>query len=387
MIIETTLVQAMAAVAASRTGFREEAIALEVIERMVSSMLARGVSASELLHRVLARDPEIVPALERAVAVGETYFFRQPEHFHFVASEIVPARRGRLRAWCAGCSTGEEAYALAATLLIAAPELEIFVLGSDLLHDNIAVARSGRYHPRALRNRPPLYPIAQRMGDDALVIDERTRAVTRFEAHNLLEPIPAEWGSFDVVLCRNVLVYFTEEARAIALAHLMAALADDGVLLFSPLDLPSQPPSLVGFGGPDIQAYRRARARPRSEKKLIELIDQGPPLIARGGPHEDDTVELHLRALAELDAGELRKAAALLGELVTRAPGYLPGLVEQALLHMRRGERASAMALMREVRRRTSELDPDTTIAGPEPLPARFYAATARAFLDRQERA
>ena len=379
MIIETTLVQAMAAVAASRTGFREEAIAIDVIERMVSGLLARGVSASELLSRVLARDPEIVPALERAVAVGETYFFRQPEHFQFVASELVPGRSGRVRAWCAGCSTGEEAYSLAATLLVAAPRAEISVLGSDLLHDHIALARSGRYHARALRSRAPLYPIAQRVGDH-LVIDERTRAVTRFEAHNLLEPAPAEWGSFDIILCRNVLVYFTEEARATALGHLTAALADDGVLLFSPLDLPEAPPSLARFGGPDIQAFRRARGRPRSAR----LVDRSPPLIVRGEPPKDDTVELHLQALAELDAGELRKAAALLGELVARAPAYLPGLVEQALLHMRRGERAPAMALMREVRRRTSELDPDATIAGPEPLPARFYAATARAFLERQ---
>jgi chemotaxis methyl-accepting protein methylase len=378
------LVQAMALLAASRTGFRLEAIALDVIQRTVRELLARGVSPAELLERVMARDPEIVPALERAVAVGETYFFRQPQHFELVAREVAARRPPAVvRAWSAGCATGEEAYSLAATLFDAAPSADASVLGTDLVAEHVATARSASYDRRSLRGRAPMYRLGPPSDGETVGIDERLRAVTRFEPHNLLEPLPEAYGRFDVVLCRNVLVYFTPAAQRAAVAHLTAALAEGGIVLFGPLDLVEPPAGLVPVGPPELQAWRRpwapepiAAARARTPGALPRLRRAGR------GPH-DTAVSLHVRALERLDAGELRGAAALLDELVRREPEYVPGLVERALVHMRHGERAPALRLMREVLHRTAELDLDATLPGPEPLPVRFYVAAAQVFLER----
>ena len=90
---------------------------------------------------------------------------------------------------------------------------------------------------------------------------------------------------------------------------------------------------------------------------------------------------LHLRALLLVERGELGRAAAVLGELVSAAPDYVPGLLERALLHARKGERAAAGALMREILRRTDGLPLDAALAAPEPLPVRFFRESAEAWL------
>jgi chemotaxis protein methyltransferase CheR len=94
-----------------------------------------------------------------------------------------------------------------------------------------------------------------------------------------------------------------------------------------------------------------------------------------------EPIALHLRALVLVERGEHLAAARALAELVQKAPDYLPGLLERALLHVRLGERTGATRLMREVLRRAAALDEDEGIVGPETLPARFFVQSAEAFL------
>src|SRR5204863_44062 len=174
------------------------------------------------------RDPEAI-SRER-LSIGETFFFRHPEQFAFIGRTMVPewiaARKQRINVWSAGCATGEEAYSLAACLLDLVPRhVEVSILATDLLERNLASAREGVYGAWSRRpSGPMLHPILEEKSSDSRMrIAPRLRGPVRFAQHNLLEPQNA--GSFDLILCRNVLVYFSPESARKAVGHLVSALA------------------------------------------------------------------------------------------------------------------------------------------------------------------
>jgi chemotaxis protein methyltransferase CheR len=370
--------------AARWTGFSRDAILPDAIRRAAHSLSA---SPEELLTRSAAHDPELVHALCQAVSVGETFFFRHPEQFRWVAGEWVPellaAKRSGVRAWSAGCATGEEAYSIAACLLESMPpESAVEVLGTDLLERNVAVAREGIYGAWSRRpSGPQLHALFREQPGSKVRIEDRVRQVTRFQLHNLLERAPD--GSFDLVLCRNVLVYFSPEAVRVAVQHLVDALAPGGAVLFGPMDLPEAPRGLVLAGAPELQIYRRAGAAPQKKARSAPLKDMPvpPALPARPRTPPPEPVALHLRALVHIERGEKSVAQRALADLCAQVPDYVPGILERALLHVRQGERAAAAQLMREVLRRTERLPLDEELPGPEPLPVRFYRESAATFL------
>jgi chemotaxis methyl-accepting protein methylase len=334
--------------------------------------------------RARDNDPDVVHSLRQAVSVGETYFFRQPEHFVYLNAAIAAGfSAGRFTAWSAGCATGEEAYSLAAMLLGSVPPgAQVDVLGTDLLERNLEVARAGVYGAWSQRaSGPILHPLFRSLGGGRAAVLEHVRAVTRFELHNLLDPPPA--GAFDLVVCRNVLVYFEPAAAARTVAHLAAAVAPGGALVFGALDLPSPPPGFRREGPAELQIFRRAPLARITPTSLAKLQAQQAPPPPRP-PRAEGAVATHLRALLLLERGQSAAADALLAELSAGAPDYLPGLLERALLHVRAGRKRLAAALMREVLRRAEALPPDVDLDGPERLPARFFSATAHAFLERE---
>jgi chemotaxis protein methyltransferase CheR len=368
--------------AARWTGFSRDAILPDAIRRAAHSL---GAAPEELMERSAAHDPEVVHALCQAVSVGETFFFRHPDQFRWVAGEFIPellaGKRASVRAWSAGCATGEEAYSIAACLLESMPrEASVEVLGTDLLERNVSAARKGVYGAWSRRpSGPQLHPLYCEEPGGKARIEERVRQVTRFELHNLLDRAPS--GPFDLVLCRNVLVYFSPEAVRAAVHHLVEALAPGGAVLFGPMDLPETPRGLVLTGPPEMQIYRRPGpqqplARPRATKE-----EPPPPAPHRPRTPPPEPVALHLRALVHIERGEKAVAQRALADLCAQVPDYVPGILERALLHVRQGQRAAAAQLMREVLRRTERLPLDEELPGPEPLPVRFYRESAATFL------
>ena len=369
--------------AARWTGFSRDAILPDAIRRAAHSLDA---SPEELLARSAAHDPELVHALCQAVSVGETFFFRHPEQFRWVASEWIPellaTKRAGVRAWSAGCATGEEPYSIAACLLDAMPPASsVEVLGTDLLERNVAVAREGVYGAWSRRpSGPQLHALFREQPGSKVRIEDRVRQVTRFQLHNLLERAPT--GPFDLVFCRNVLVYFSPEAVRVAVQHLLEALAPGGAVLFGPMDLPEAPRGLALAGAPELQIYRRAEgAPPKRARAPLKEMPVPPPLPARPRTPPPEPVALHLRALVHIERGEKAVAQRALADLCAQVPDYVPGILERALLHVRQGERAAAAQLMREVLRRTERLPLDEELPGPEPLPVRFYRESAATFL------
>jgi chemotaxis protein methyltransferase CheR len=391
------MVRELTLCASALTGFSDEAILPEAIRRAAAQLL-RSMTPSELLARASSGDHDVAHALCQAVSVGETYFFRHPEHFLFVAQTLVPqlvARKAqRVFAWSAGCATGEEPYSIAACLLDSLPigcEMTVEVLGTDLLSRNLAVAREGNYGSWSRRPAGPLLHTAFRAvpGQEGRVqVDARVRETTRFAEHNLLDPM-AE-GPFDLIFCRNVLVYFAPDAARRTLAHIAGALAPGGIAIFGSMDATLPPPGLDPVGASEEQIFRKPDpARDQKPRPAAAAPAPAPlpvsPLPART-PRPPEPVALHLRALVHIERGEKAVAEKALQELSKAVPDYVPGILERALLHGRAGERGQATALMREVLRRVEKLPDDDLISGPEPLPVRFYRESAQTFLRGAER-
>ncbi|MFL6278105.1 MAG: CheR family methyltransferase [Blastocatellia bacterium] len=177
------------------------------------------------------------------VAVHETYFFREQRQLQAFAERIVPElarQRDPARIWSAGCSTGEEAYTIA--MLLAERGLledgRIELLATDLSRRVIESARQGIYGPSSFRTTEPAYQqqYFQDAGRGFWQAADGLRAAVQFEQANLIAPDasriqPVDSGGFDVVFCRNVLMYFDEAAARQTLELIYSLLKDGGYLL------------------------------------------------------------------------------------------------------------------------------------------------------------
>ena len=198
-----------------------------------------GFEPTELIPRVLAGDPRSVAALVENAVIGETYFLRHPEQFaalrRLVFEPADPA--APLRIWSAGCASGEEAYSLAMTLLdCGRPPGKDRVLATDVSERALGHARAGRYGNWSFRREMPELRARYFTGDaPGAEVIEAVRELVQFRRHNLAkEPAPA--GPFDVVLCRNVLIYFEAETSAQVLKKLLGAVRPGGYLIVGPVE-------------------------------------------------------------------------------------------------------------------------------------------------------
>ena len=199
------------------------------------------------------------------------------------------AGSGILRVWCAGCATGEEAYTLAllATQAFAPAPAPVNVLGTDVSRAALAAAAAGRYRERAVRVLEP--PLRSRYfhhaPDGSYVISDLPRRLVRFRPHNLARdayPPPGE-AAFDLITCRNVLIYFSAPLVSIVIDSLERSLRPGGMLRAGrrgrtapagPAVRTAQPPA--GQAGPARPELRRPLGRePRlaHEQRLAAALD------------------------------------------------------------------------------------------------------------------
>lgn len=186
-------------------------------------------------------DADLVGSICAAMVTGETSFFRNASAFDRLRSTVFPAllkaRAGerRLRIWSAGCSTGQEPYSIALTLLDNFSEArtwDVRILATDVSAPLLRLAEAGEYSAQDVsRGLDPhwlrTYFHQERHGRWRIGPD--ARRLVRFERHNLLDP-PRDHGAFDVILVRNVLIYFADGPRARVFAGLRTAIRDDGYL-------------------------------------------------------------------------------------------------------------------------------------------------------------
>lgn len=195
----------------------------------------RGVDGGEIVARAVRGDQEEWRAIVAMVTNGQTWWFRDPEVFDVLKRRIAAQTgTGPLRIWSAACSTGQEPWSLAIACADAGRKADI--LATDVNEDALQRARQGLYSGWGLRGLEPAVQACHFKPDpqapDAVRIVCPSGVSVRFEPHNLAADPPRTDGSaFDIILCRNVLIYFRRAEVARAIRTLANALATDGVLV------------------------------------------------------------------------------------------------------------------------------------------------------------
>jgi chemotaxis methyl-accepting protein methylase len=318
------------------------------LERLAPGTTPEEVASDRRRRRAL------VDALAREVLVHETFFLRHPEELARIdwAALLLGARetgRHGLLAWSAGCSTGEEAYSLVigAAEALGTPDPPVHVLGTDLSADALARARTGVYGPRAVRH---------------LSADQRSRwfepdpgglragttlrsAVTFAEQNLVRDPGPAVAPpGFDVVLCRNVLIYFAPATAARVVDRLQAALRPGGTLVVGAADRLALRGALpTGGRRPAVphaavrRAVRAAAVTPRATAPRVPV--PAPPASVAHGAGETPAQA----AVTALESGleALRRRDLDAAVAAFRRARYLDADLVEAGLHLGRAHEAA----------------------------------------------
>jgi chemotaxis protein methyltransferase CheR len=180
-------------------------------------------------------DSEELQILVDLLTTNETYFFREPKHFAELIKQLSGRfARGPLRLWSAACSTGEEPYSIAMTLLDRCADRSWELRASDLSQRVLERARRAVFPMQRLELMPPGY--LQRFClrgvgeyEGTLRVSEQVRSRVHFFQHNLLDSVSG-LGTFDVIFIRNVLIYFDLERKQEILSHMIGCLRPGGLL-------------------------------------------------------------------------------------------------------------------------------------------------------------
>lgn len=185
-------------------------------------------------------DRKLVTEVIDAMTTNETLFFRDDRPFKQFRSAILPAllkareNKRSLRIWSAACSTGQEPYSIAMILRETLPAHEnwhIDIQATDLCETVLARAAKGEFSQFEIQRGLPIQMAMKYFKQDGVnwKIDDKTRNMVRFEKFNLLDRMD-RLGTFDIVFCRNVLIYFDEETKKKVLCAISGRLAPDGCL-------------------------------------------------------------------------------------------------------------------------------------------------------------
>src|SRR5918993_521650 len=240
-----------------------------IVRRLQRRMAAVGAATLPDYRRYMERHPEELQRLVASFLIKVTEFFRDPELFSYLRDRVLPGllseakARGELRIWSAGCATGEEAYTLA--MLVSdllsedAEELPVRIFATDIASDAVEFARRGIYTEAALQSLPPdlverhFTPV-----DGAFEVRKQIRSLVVFGEHDLANRAP--FPRIDLVLCRNVLIYFTPELQRRALQLFAFSLRHGGYLALGKAETVSPLPEYFSLEQPRLKIFRRAGA-------------------------------------------------------------------------------------------------------------------------------
>lgn len=185
-------------------------------------------------YEKIKSDTEIYDKFITYLTINVSEFYRNPAQWHTLEQVIIPhllERSGnKLRVWSAACSTGDEPYSLAMVLSDFLPLTQVEIIATDLDKEVLAKAKKGWYNEKSVKGLPDKY-MRKFFEKDATgiyrVSDSLKKCIT-FKEHNLLkDPYPAD---VDLLVCRNVLIYFTDEAKDEIYKKFAMTLKKDGVL-------------------------------------------------------------------------------------------------------------------------------------------------------------
>jgi chemotaxis protein methyltransferase CheR len=315
-----------------------------------------------------AGGPKLVARLVDEVTIKETYFFRERREldaidWHRLFELAQAAGSQSVRIWVAACATGEEAYSLAmlASEALGHVKVPLTVLATDISADALRRAERGRYSKRSMQNvdaelRERYFT---RDGRHHLV-GERLRSLVRFRRHNLIQDPapPLGEGAFDLITCRNVMIYFDPPTVEGVIGGLEGALRPQAQLILGAADrLIGTSDRLTRLNTGAATTAERRRRRPTDGRALRRPLGlakpKDEPEVARAssapapnGPRRrrDDQIEDALRAA---DSGDIEEALAKVSEVLAVDPLDSDAYFVRGLAELGRGDPATAAATLR----------------------------------------
>lgn len=283
--MERSLLYRLRHIISVRTGLHlREQDDSKLVETINLRVKLSGLSSAEEYCRFLESDTERTKTeqqkLTGCLTTSETYFFRDKGQFTLleiaILPELIKKRKDKktFRIWSAGCSTGEEAYSIAILLDEFAREVEgwdILILGTDINEAAIEKAKKGHYGEWSFRQMTD--EIKRRYFHkvkNGWEIDERIKKMARFEVMNLITDIYPDYGrdihDMDLILCRNVFIYFNPDVVFKAASKMADILNDGGYLMTGHAELQRQDmPSLKIRVFPESVVYQKSLERPNAE--------------------------------------------------------------------------------------------------------------------------
>jgi len=340
------------------------------------SRVGRGLTAEDLIGEAVSA--QTLERLIDEITIRETFFFRHRAELDAIDwYSMLDAARARgsdvVRVWVAGCASGEEAYTVAilACEAFASAAPPVRLLATDISPTALEQAITGRYGKRATRLlQEGLRRRYFTTEGETVSVGERLRALVEFRRHNLVrDPIPPSGEPFDVILCRNVLIYFDPPTVKRVLGALDGALAPAGMLVLGAADRLSRQGhsgSRARPGGAGRRTARRTRTAragaPARSSKQDAAAAGSEPSTPRAGRSEETPKPPRpglADALGAADRGDLELAILLARDVLTEDPldseaHYICGVAELA-----RGDARAALGPLR----RALYIDPNLSFA------------------------
>ena len=204
------------------------------MQRRITNLMTRhNVSQYMEFYKILESDEKVYRDFIDYLTINVTEFFRTPEKFSELEQKVIPAllaEKQRLKIWSAGCSTGAEPYSLSIALMDQTPRVRHEIQATDLDVKMLAKAKEGIYHSNELKNVTPerMTKYFTACDGDRFAVKETVKEGIAFSRHNLL--LDKYDSGFDLIACRNVVIYFTEEAKDQLYRRFLESLRPGGVL-------------------------------------------------------------------------------------------------------------------------------------------------------------
>ncbi|WP_027417490.1 CheR family methyltransferase [Aneurinibacillus terranovensis] len=211
--------------------------------RLTSLRMKRGFNDFSGFFEGMVKNPELFNEFLDRMTINVSEFFRNPSRWKVLETKIIPRllkEKGKIKCWSAACSTGEEPYSLAMLFSRFMPLSQVDITATDLDEGAIAKAKRGLYAERSLQDAPPdLVNKYFRKEPPMFAISDEIKRVIKFKKHNMLaDPFDK---NYDLIVCRNVMIYFTEEAKNELYHKFSDSLRPGGVLFVGSTEQIFQP--------------------------------------------------------------------------------------------------------------------------------------------------
>jgi chemotaxis protein methyltransferase CheR len=260
-----------------------------LIARLTPLARDRGCDSLEAFTALMRTQPDeaVIKQIVEAMTTNETLFFRDNKPYAMLKSYVLPYMmrqrdsKKSLRLWSAACSTGQEAFSLAMTIKDSLPNWQAEILGTDISTEVLERANKGIYTSFEVQRGLPAPLLLKHFTqlDGSWAIKDELKSMVKFQYLNLLDRID-HLGMFDIVFCRNVLIYFDVPTKTKVLEAISRRLAPDGVLFLGAcetvmgLDLPLE--LLPNFNG----MYVLKKSNHPLKKEILDKMPKLPQQMA-----------------------------------------------------------------------------------------------------------